>query len=347
MYHRRRSFSPSAYIGFLASVLTGLASVKQLGGIKRTGSRAGEVRKVESDKGGKRRRRKSTINREKSQHNQAKTAVVEAEKVAPLSPPSLWGAVFERDEVTGNVCNSLAMIGSRSGVLLEALQPTLLQLLGQGNGRGGEVNRGKKKPAVVQSLDEDPVAAELRGQRAAMACVLCCWEGLNIKASTTPAAAADSESKSPLCALEKPMAAACVAAMKTAGTAEAAQQARGVRLLRPVIVLVKRWPALLPLILTLIVELASDVASAAVGSEETVRNGPVGVRSLEPLLRCLQAVVRDPGLQGQLRRRHVGALRVATRTICGALHGSPLKDLVVQLRADVDLLGGVCAEGSR
>lgn len=68
--------------------------------------------------------------------------------------------------------------------------------------------------------------------------------------------------------------------------------------------------------------------------------GSGGFRSLEPLLRCLQAVVRDPGLQGQLRRRHLGALRDTAGSLCAALDGSPLKDIVVQLRADVSLLGG-------
>lgn len=293
--------------------------------------------------------------------------------------------------MTGAVCNSLAMIGTRGGALLEALRPTLLQLLRhrskRGRSGGERANRGKKQAAagggggggggdhvsIVRSPDEESLAAMLQGQRAAMACVLCCWEGLDAgggadscSSVSAPAAAgsakannnnnngsASKSAPSPLSALEKPVAAACVWAMKTAGTAAAAEKARGARLLRPVLVLVKRWPALLPLMLELIVKATSEATTKpalSVGGEgaAAVQGGIVGgvsvgvggSQSLEPVLRCLQAVVRDPGLQGQLRRRHVGVLRESAGRLCVELDGSPLKGVVVQLRADVDVLCG-------
>lgn len=355
--------------------------------------------------GGKRQRQKAAGNGDgdggRANDDEGPETVVAAAApalAAPLSPPTLWETVFGRDEVTGAVCNSLAMIGTRGGALLEALRPTLLQLLRHRSKRGrsgGELgNRGKKQAAagrgggggggggdhasIVRSPDDESLAAMLQGQRAAMACVLCCWEGLDVgggggadscpSSVSAPAAAAGTakgndnkdndnakSAPSPLSALERPMAAACVWAMKTAGTAEAAEKARGARLLRPVLVLVKRWPALLPLMLELIVEATAEVttkAALSVGGEGAacVQGGAVGgvgvggSQSLEPVLRCLQAVVRDPGLQGQLRRRHVGVLRESTGRLCVELDGSLLKGVVVQLRADVDVLCG-CGGG--
>ena len=79
------------------------------------------------------------------------------------------------------------------------------------------------------------------------------------------------------------------------------------------------------------------------GENDAMQDGIVGVggfQSLEPVLRCLQALVRDPALQGRLRRRHVGVLQESTKTLCAELDESPLKDVVVQLRADVHVLGG-------
>lgn len=357
MHHRRRCLSPSAYLGFLVSVLTGFTSGKRFGGAKRTAERAGGVGAGETGGDSKRRRQKAVVDRGGDKHRDA----VAAEEAPPLAPLSLWETVFGRDDVTGAVCNSLAMIGTRGGALLDALQPTLLQLLRHGSGQeGGGRERARKDvtpapgAALVRSPDEDSLAVALQGQRAAMACVLCCLEGLDMECSTTPAATANAANtstatattkpESPLSALERPVAAACVRAMKTAGTAEAVEQARGARLLRPVLLLVKRWSALLPQILALIVNVASDVTAAVAGGEDVVARGEglgvTGVRSLEPLLRCLQAVVRDPGLQGPLRRRHLCDLRVAVKTLCGALDASSLKCIVVQLRADVELLGG-------
>lgn len=317
--------------------------------------------------GGKRRRQRSAAGGGGGRPQNDDEDLPAETVAAPVAPPTLWDTVFGRDEVTGAVCNSLAMIGTRGGALLEALQPTLLQLLRHRSirgvsGGGGGGKREKKQGAaggsvgddvsIVRSLDEEALAAVLQGQRAAMACVLCCWEGLGAGAessstSTTADANAGGQaasSPSPLFALERPVAAACVWAMKTAGTAEAAEKARGARLLRPVLVLVKRWPALLPLMLALIVKAASEVTAAAMGGERgAVPDGVVGVggfHSLEPVLRCLQALVRDPTLQGQLRRRHVGVLRESTKALCAELDGSPLKDVVVQLRADAQVLGG-------
>lgn len=364
MHHRRRSLSPSAYLGFLVSILTASAGVKNTGGAKRTA----EQRAGGSSGSGKRRRQRpgATGGGGGATHGEepATTAVV--------APPTLWEMVFGRDEVTGAVCNSLAMIGTRGGTLLEALQPTLLQLLRHRSirqGGGGSAGKGEKTQgtagergggdvSVVRSLDEGSLAAVLQGQRAAMACVLCCWEGLDVATefSRSPAPADTNNgtgnakpTPSSLSALEKPMAAACVWAMKTAGTAEAAEKARGARLLRPVLVLVKRWPALLPLMVALIVETTSEVveaakhdAAGAAMQDRTVGIG--GTQPLEPILRCLQTVVRDQGLQGQLQRRHIGVLREGARTLCAALDGSPLKGVVVQLQADVDVLGGVNVE---
>lgn len=369
MHHRRRSLSPSAYLGFLVSILTASADANSLGGGKRTAGQRLESGGVGGGGGGKRQRQRSTANGGGARANDGEGSAATA-LAAPLSPPSLWETVFGRDEVTGAVCNSLAMMGTRGGALLKALRPTLLQLLRHRSkpGRGGSERekRGKKQAAagggdggdvsIVRSPDEESLAAMLQGQRAAMACVLCCWEGLDAGAdpccpvsATAGTAKANSgnaakSAPSPLSALEKPMAAACVWAMKTAGIAEAAEKARGARLLRPVLVLVKRWPALLPLMLELIVKAASEVTKAPVhGAGVVMQDGIAGVGgspSLEPVLRCLQAVVRDPGLQGQLRRRHVGVLSESARRLCVELDGSPLKDVVVQLRADVVVLGG-------
>ncbi|CAM9843064.1 unnamed protein product [Scytosiphon promiscuus] len=393
MHHRRRSLSPSAYLGFLVSILTASAEVRNSGGGKRTaGQQAGGVGvgggTTGGGGGGKRRRQRPGASRggdggppdDEPSKELAEAAAAAAEPSS--APPTLWETVFGRDEVTGAVCNSLAMIGTRGGALLGALQPTLLQLLrhrskrGDSGGVGGK--RGKKQApsgesggggsggggggdfSVLQSLDEEPAAALLQGQRAAMACVLCCWEGLDSATapppSPAPAGTAKAARPSPLSALEKPMAAACVRAMKAAGTAEAAEKARGARLLRPVLILVKRWPALLPLMLALIVQASSEAPSAAAPSVEdgeggatpmlledgVVTAGGGGSRSssLEPILRCLQTVVRDPGLQGQLRRRHVGVLRESASKLGEALEGTPLRDVVLQLRADVDVLGG-------
>lgn len=369
MHHRRRSLSPSAYLGFLVSILTAAADVRSTGGAKRTaGHRVGGVAAGGSSGGGsgKRRRQRQAASGGGDRREDGEGPAAEA-LAAPVAPPTLWETVFGRDEVTGAVCNSLAMIGTRGGALLEALQPTLLQLLRHRSIRGtsggrGEGKREKKRVAagggvggdvsIVRSLNEEALAAVLQGQRAAMACVLCCWEGLGAGAESSPASTTGNtnahghaaSSPSPLLALERPVAAACVWAMNTAGTAEAGEKARGARLLRPVLVLVKRWPALLPLMLALIVEAASEVTAAAMGGEgDAMQDGTVGVggfQSLEPVLRCLQAVVRDPALQGQLRRQHAGVLRESTNTLCAELDGSPLKDVVLQLRADVHVLGG-------
>lgn len=347
MHHRRRSLTPSEYLGFLVSILTGFTGVKRVGGSKRTAAKAG-VRSAQSG-GGKRRRRKPTLNGGSAKHNEGSVvaaAVEEEATVAPVAPPTLWDTVFARDEVTGGVCSSLAMIGTRGGALLDVLRPTLLRLLRQGSGGGGNNKKAfSGGAAAVQVLDEGAFAVSLQGQRAAMACVLCCWEGLEV-ADTLPSAAPGAGAatpESPLSPLERPIAEACVQAMKTAGTAEAAENSRGARLLRPVLVLVKRWPALLPAILTLIANTApAGVKTAAAAGERevvNVRGGASGFRSLEPLLRCLQVVVRDPGLQGQLRRRHLGGLRLTVRTLGEALDASPLKDLMVELQADVELLG--------
>lgn len=316
--------------------------------------------------GGKRRRQRSSASGGGGRSKDDEELAAETE-AAPLVPPTLWATVFGRDEVTGAVCNSLAMIGTRGGALLEALQPTLLQLLrhrsirGASGGSGGGKQEKKQIAAgggvgddasFMRALDEETTAAVLQRQRAAMACVLCCWEGLGAGAESSPklttadtnASGHAASSPSLLVALERPVAAACVWAMKIAGTAEAGANARGTRLLRPVLVLVKRWPALLPLILALIAEAASEVTTAARGGEgDAVQGGGVGAggfQSLETVLRCLQAVVRDPALQGQLRRRHLGVLRERSETLCAELDGSPLKDVVIQLRADVHVLGG-------
>lgn len=343
MHHRRRSLTPSAYLGFLVSILTGITGVTHVGGSKRTAAKAAGADSAQSGGGGgKRQRQKSTPNGGSArQDERAVAAEVAVATVAPLAPPTLWDTVFARDEVTGAVCNSLAMIGTRGGALLEALRPTLLHLLRQGNGgRGGGKNPAKKAfrgGTVAQELDEDAFAVSLQGQRAAMACVLCCWEGLDVADTLACAAPGAATPSSPLSALERPIAEACVRAMKTAGMAEAAEHARGARLLRPVLVLVKRWPALLPLILTLITKTTPSATPVPAG--EGRAGGAGGFRSLEPLLRCLQTVVRDPGLQGQLRRRHLGGLRLTVRTLGEALDASPLKDVIVELQADVELLG--------
>lgn len=341
MHHRRRSLTPSAYLGFLVSILTGITGVTHVVGSKRTAAKAAGVESAQSGGGGgKRQRQKSTPDGGSARQDERAVAaeVATVVTVAPLVPPTLWDTVFARDEVTGGVCNSLAMIGTRGGALLEALRPTLLHLLRQGNGgRGGGKNLAKKAfggGAVAQELDEDAFAVSLQGQRAAMACVLCCCEGLDVADTLACAAPGAATPNSPLSALERPIAEACVRAMKTAGTAEAAEHARGARLLRPVLVLVKRWPALLPLILTLITKTTPSATPAPAGE-----GGAGGFRSLEPLLRCLQTVVRDPGLQGQLRRRHLCGLRLTVRTLGEALDASPLKDMMVELQADVELLG--------
>lgn len=336
----------------------GFKGAKGGGGAKRTATQAEDVGE-RSHSAGKRRRRISSTETEDRPGREDATGVEEGRKPGRSAPSSLWETVFARDGVTGAVCNSLAMIGTRGGALLEALQPTLLQLLRRGR-NGSVCTGGNDSVAVVdRSRDgDDSLGVALQGERAAMACLLCCWEGLEVDSGAgtpaTPATALETlpartttattpiatKSTRLLSALERPMAAACVRAMRTAGTMDAAQQARGARLLRPVIVLVKRWPALMPAILTSILSSTANVTAAsnkgASGGSDTV----VGVRSLESLLRCLQCLVRDSGLQGQLRRRHVGALRAATGTLCATLDGSPLKDLVVQLRADVELLGG-------
>lgn len=372
MHHRRRSLSPSAYLGFLVSILTASADVKKNGAGKRTAKqRPGDVGAgdVNGGGGGKRRRqRPGTTRNDDGGDKPDEESATAAAAAASLAPPTLWETVFGRDEVTGAVCNSLAMIGTRGGALLEALQPTLLQLLRHRNIRGGDRGggkRGKKQQvstgeggdvSVLRSLDEEPAASLLQGQRAAMACVLCCWEGLDLAAAAAAAASPPAPAgnvkgaakPSPLSALERPMAAACVLAMKTAGTAEAAEKARGARLLRPVLVLVKRWPALLPLMLALIVQASSEAAPVTAQNGEGTAMLEDGVdggggrsrSSLEPILRCLQTVVRDPGLQGQLRRRHMGVLRESASKLRDALEGTPLRDVVVQLRADVDVLGG-------
>lgn len=350
IHHRRRSLTPSAYLGFLVSVLTGFTGGKHIGGAKRTARTAGGIGAGEHGGGGKRRRQKSAADRGGVQHEETAQS--------PPAPLTLWETVFRRDAVTGAVCNSLAMIGTRGGALLEALRPTLLQLLREGNsGRRGAAGTatetsgdGGGGAAVSQSLDEDSLATTLQRQRAAMACVLCCWDGLDgldvepstVATAASTAATAAPQSESPLSALEGPMAVASVRAMEAAGRVEAAEQSRGARLLRPVLVLVKRWPALLPLILSRIVDATADATVAGEGG--VVPGGEFGVRSMEPLLRCLMVVVRDPGLQGQLRRRHLGMLRSTSRMLCGALERSPLKDVVVQLRADVELLGGGLTE---
>eukprot|EP00752_Nemacystus_decipiens_P011089 g9853.t1 len=369
VHHRRRSLSPSAYLGFLVSILTASAGVRSTGGAKRSARHRleGVIAGGSSGGGGGKRRRRRPAASGGGGRPEDDEGLAAERVVAPVAPPTFWETVFGRDEVTGAVCNSLAMIGTRGGALLEALQPTLLQLLrhrsilgisgGRGRGKGGSKQGAAGggiggDVSIVRSLDEEALAAVLQGQRAAMACVLCCWEGLAAGANSSPASTtADTNagshatsSPSPLLALERPVAAACVWAMKTAGTAEAGENARGARLLRPVLVLVKRWPALLPVMLALIVEAASEITAAAMGGEGgSVQEGIVGVggfQSLEPLLRCLQTVVRDPALQGQLRRRHVGVLRESTASLCAEMDESPLKDVVVQLRADVQFLGG-------
>lgn len=352
--------------------MTASAGVRATGVAKRAaGPRAGVV-----GGGGKRRRQRSADGSDGARGKDGGNHPAEPAAAAePAAPPTLWQTVFGRDEVTGAVCNSLAMIGTRGGALLEALQPTLLQLLRHRSIRAGASGvgggkRGKKQVAaggggggggrgsscggdvsILRSLDEEPLAAVLQGQRAAMACVLCCWEGLDAAGAETSSASAKAgpaAASSPLSALEKPMAAACLWAMKTAGTAEAAGgKSLGARLIRPVLVLLKRWPALLPLILALIVEATSEATAAGGGEGADMHDGVVGIgesQALEPVLRCLQAVVRDPGLRRQLRRRHVGALRETAGTLCAELEGSPLKDFVVQLRADVEVLGGGCVD---
>lgn len=373
MHHRRRDLSPSAYLGFLVSILTASANVRSTGGAKRTTRRpVGGVVAGDSNGGGggKRMRQRSTTSGG-SGHPKDDKEMAAAVMTPPVAHPTLWETVFGRDEVTGAVCNSLAMIGTRGGALLKALQPTLLQLLRHrstrraGGGQGGGKREKKLVSAagsvgddisIVRSLDEETLAAVLQGHRVAMACVLCCWEGLGAGAecsstSTITDVNAHGSAASPpssLSTLERPVAAACVWAMKTAGTAEAGEKARGARLLRPVLVLVKRWPSLLPLILALIVEAASELTSAVMGGEgDAMQDGIAGYcesQSLEPVLRCLQAVVRDPALRGQLRRRHVGVLRESAKNLCTEMEGSPLKDIVVQLRADVDVLGGGVVE---
>lgn len=363
IHHRRRCLSPSAYLGFLVSVLTGASPTKHLGGAKRT-ARAGSDAVGERGGGGKRQRQGPSSNRGGvSKHGEGREA-------PPSAVRTLWETVFRRDDVTGAVCNSLAMIGTRGRVLLEALRPTLLQLLRQRSGRG----RGEREGAqgggdggsglIMGRLpDEDGMASLLQGQRAAMACVLCCWDGVDVDATSaklTAEGSADAvsnatdtlapKSESPLLPLEAPMAAACVQAMKFAGTEDAQDQARGARLLRPVIVLVKRWPSLLPSMLSMIVDAARDVTQEAAGATQ-IKGGSLRVsgggirrlgrfRALEPLLRCLQILVRDPGLQGRLRRRHLGALLETAKALCDILGGSPFQDVVAQLLADVELLGG-------
>lgn len=362
MHHRRRSLTPSAYLSFLVSILTGFGrSRKHMGGWKRTAT-SGDAGGSFGDggiggRGGKRRRKQQSSTDAGSNNvvrgeQEAASAAAARRPPSPPTPlsapvPTLWETAFARDEVTGAVCNSLAMVGTRGGALIEALRPTLLQLL---RGNKSPTERGVDawddehagKTGDRDAAEEDAMAVSLQRQRAAMASVLCCWEGLNGgEPSTTASPSHVGTSESPLTALEKPMATACVQAMRAAGRVEALEQARSVRLLRPVLVLVKRWHSLLPAMLESIVEAAADIAHTVVtvggGGGEI---GRTGWRSIEPLIRCLQAVVRDPGLQGPLRRRHLGPLRMTAETLCGSLQGSPLQTLVVQLRADIELLGG-------
>lgn len=421
MHHRRRTLTPSAYLSFLVSVLTGgVTPAKQSGGGKRTAARErGESIHAGSSAGdGKRRRQQSAADggaavsgRQKEGPTMDATQPVVTPP--PLKPavPTLWETVFARDKVTGAVCNSLAMVGTRGSALLEALRPTLLKLLsgrrarprvkgvgggGSGSDGGGEGGNSRssgvtghaKKGSASHSADtpgddgaeeeeqqsEQAVAVTLQGQRAAMACVLCCWEGLDSEPSfntylqsspseatktpsTAAAAAAAAACATPLCALEQPMVLACVQAMKTAGTwtntaATAEQKSFTARLLRPVLVLVKRWPALLPAILTRIVVIAKACAAAtnsmavamppaSTGAAPVeVMKGAIGLRSVEPLVRCLQVMIRDAGLQGQLQKWHLGSLEATAETLCVSLDGSPLWTVVEQLRADVRLLAG-------
>lgn len=363
IHHRRRSLSPSAYLGFLVSVLTGASPTKHLGGAKRT-ARGGSD--AAGDRGGRGKRQ-----RQCPSSNRGGVSKDGEEREAPPSEVrTLWETVFHRDEVTGAVCNSLAMIGTRGRALLEALRPTLLQLLRQRSVRGRSERGGAQggigdgSDLIMDRLpDGDGIARLLQGQRAAMACLLCCWDGLDADATSaklTAEGGADAVSsatdtlapkyESPLLPLEAPMAAACVQTMKFAGMEEGQDQARGARLLRPVMVLVKRWPSLLPSMLSMIVDTARDVAQEAAGATQikgdSLRVSGGGIqglgryRALEPLLRCLQILVRDPGLQGRLRRRHLGALLETTKALCDVLGGSPLQDVVAQLLADVELLGG-------
>lgn len=389
IHHRRRSLTPSVYLGFLVSVLTGNAAVKHVGGNKRTAEgRSWGVGNTESGAGGsKRRRQQSSTNgstlgvRDEETLDEAMPPAADSKAaVLPLAAPAtLWEVVFARDEITGAVCNSLAIVGSRGCALLDALRPTLLDLLeGRGKRKRKSGLRSQRceeqtrkasdacsdatATAAPAAQREDDLALTLQGQRAAMACVLCCWEGLVGEActgstpnpssaagasATTPAAqASNGVRSSPLSGLEEPIALACVQAMRAAGRVDAVEEARGARLLRPMLVLVKRWAALLPAILASIVA-AAEVAATGVPAAGTAAVADVvlpgvgtGPRSVEPLLRCLQLVVRDPGLQGQLRRLHVRGLQLTASALCRLLDDSPLRTVVAQLRADVELLGG-------
>lgn len=351
LHHRRKSVSPGVYLEFLVGVVTGIGAegVKQVSAVKRTADGQGEAEHELGHGRGKRRRRHL--------HADGDSPRLEEDKPPPSpstpTPPALWEDVFERDEVTGAVCNSLAMLGTRGGALLGALRPTLEKLLrggsrdgsaaagggkGQSGGSDGEEQAttasGGGGHGAADRAEEARLVESLQRQRAAMACLLCCWQGLNAEppspnqagdAMHSSAPAAGAPSTSPLSALERPMARACVQAMRVAGRVDAAEKARGARLLRPVLVLVKRWHSLLPLILDSIVE-------AVASDRET--------RSAEPLVRCLQAVVCDSWLREHLRRRHLSSLREATETLCKTSDMYPLHGLVVQLRADVELLGG-------
>lgn len=239
----------------------------------------------------------------------------------------MWETAFARDEVTGAVCNSLAMLGTRGGALLSALCPTLEKLL---RGCRTAVSTAEEGEGALGVSNEEDLAEALQRQRAAMACVLCCWEGLNgdspLPLSTnTSGTGAPANSTSPLSALEKPMALACIQAMKIAGRVDGADEARRARLLRPVLVLIKRWHSLLPIILETIMAEAAATATS---------------RTAEPLIRCLRHVVGDAWLREHLRRRHLSTLRETSETLCKSVYGSPLQELVIQLSADVDLLGG-------
>lgn len=384
------------------SILTGAASATLSVGGKRTAAGGGV--------GDGKRRRQQASSVDADGASCVGQQDLDATPPLPPAPPTFWQTVFARDKVTGAVCNSLAMVGTRGGALLEALRSTLLQLLEGNRARprakaaaGGGMGRGVLRSSSIEGQarkssgaqcaaatasaatcvtdaedlqGEQTLAVALQGQRAAMACVLCCWEGLDSEPSSTAslpgssseaaatstaavaaAAAATTaarngisgvEPPSPLAALEQPMAMACVQAMRVAGTNNASpeQKVFSARLLRPVIVLVKRWPTLLPTILARIV-----AAAAAVGEDGgPLRSGGVGAtgsRSIEPLVRCLQVVVRDPGLQGQLWRRHLRSLHEAVEALCGSLKDSLLRPVVEQLRADVGLLGGGLAMNKR
>lgn len=146
MHHRRRSLSPSSCLGFLVSILTASANVRSSGGAKR-GARhrvGGVVTGSSGGGGGKRRRQRLAASEGGTRPKDDEESAAET-VAAPVAPPTLWETVFGRDEVTGAVCNSLAMIGTRGGALLAALQPTLLQLLRHRGIRGASGGRGGGK----------------------------------------------------------------------------------------------------------------------------------------------------------------------------------------------------------